>query len=65
MVGPLFYGLVTWVSGGNHRLALLLTGGFFVLGLLVLAGVDFARGMHARKLASVGMDQILDPGTGR
>lgn len=65
VVGPLFYGLVTWVSGGNHRLALLLTGGFFVLGLLVLAGVDFARGMHARKLASVGMDQILDPGTGR
>lgn len=49
VVGPLFYGVVTWVSGGNHRLALLLTGSFFVLGLIVLARVDFSRGMRARR----------------
>ncbi len=48
VVGPLFYGVVTWVSGGNHRMALLFTGSFFVLGLFVLARVDFARGMRAR-----------------
>lgn len=41
VVGPLFYGVVTWVSGGNHRLALLLTGSFFLLGLIVLARVNF------------------------
>ncbi|NLC35757.1 MAG: MFS transporter [Alcaligenaceae bacterium] len=52
VVGPLFYGVVTWVSGGNHRLALLLTGSFFVLGLMVLARVDFDRGMRARQDAA-------------
>lgn len=52
VVGPLFYGVVTWVSGGNHRLALLLTGSFFLLGLAVLARVNFARGMQARDRAS-------------
>jgi len=51
VVGPLFYGLVTWMSEGNHRLALLFTGSFFVLGLLVLTRVDFARGMRAREQA--------------
>ncbi|MFT0850718.1 MFS transporter [Achromobacter sp. F4_2707] len=51
VVGPLFYGVITWVSGGNHRLALLLTGSFFVLGLMVLTRVDFARGMRARQVA--------------
>lgn len=51
VIGPLCYGLVTWVSGGNHRLALLFTGSFFVLGLLVLARVDFARGTRARQRA--------------
>lgn len=52
VVGPLFYGVVTWVSGGNHRLALLLTGSFFVLGLIVLAKVDFSRGMQARRVSN-------------
>src|SRR5690554_2628405 len=52
VVGPLFYGVVTWVSGGNHRLALLLTGSFFVLGLAVLARVDFSRGMQARRVSN-------------
>lgn len=51
VVGPLFYGVVTWISEGNHRLALLFTGSFFVLGLLVLRRVDFARGMRAREQA--------------
>lgn len=52
VVGPLFYGTVTWASGGNHRLALLLTGSFFLIGLLVLARVNFQRGMHARQYAA-------------
>lgn len=56
VVGPLCYGLVTWATGGNHRLALLFTGSFFVLGLLVLARVDFARGMRARQQASAAFD---------
>lgn len=58
VVGPLFYGVVTWVSGGNHRLALLLTGSFFVLGLLVLTRVDFSRGMRARQQAAACTGQL-------
>jgi UMF1 family MFS transporter len=44
ILGPLTYGTVTWVTGGNHRLGILLTGVFFVVALLVLAFVNEARG---------------------
>jgi UMF1 family MFS transporter len=44
VVGPLVYGLVTWMTAGNHRLAILVTGLFFVLGLLLLRGIDMTRG---------------------
>lgn len=53
VVGPLCYGLVVWVTGGNHRLGLLATGFFFIAGLVVLAGLDFARGLRSRDAASV------------
>ncbi|WP_409929318.1 MFS transporter [Bordetella genomosp. 13] len=45
VIGPLTYGLVTWITLGNHRLAILVTGVFFVGGLLLLARVDMARGI--------------------
>ena len=44
IIGPLTYGLVTWVTAGNHRLAILLTGLFFVAGLILLAGIRVDRG---------------------
>jgi UMF1 family MFS transporter len=44
ILGPLTYGAVTWMTHGNHRLAILLTGIFFVLALIVLAFVDEKRG---------------------
>ena len=44
ILGPLTYGGVTWMTGGNHRLAILLTGAFFVAALAVLAFVDERRG---------------------
>jgi len=44
ILGPLTYGAVTWITGGNHRLAILLTGAFFVAALIVLAFVDERRG---------------------
>ncbi|MDH4051125.1 MAG: MFS transporter, partial [Rubrivivax sp.] len=47
IVGPLTYGLVTWITAGNHRLAILSTGLFFVLGLVLLMRVDVARGARA------------------
>ncbi len=44
ILGPLTYGLVTWVTAGDHRLAILVTGVYFVIGLLLLGGIDLARG---------------------
>src|SRR5258706_6538660 len=42
--GPVTYGLVSWLSGGDHRLAILITGSYFVVGLVLLAGIDAQRG---------------------
>jgi len=47
VIGPLTYGVVTWLTAGNHRLAFLATGIFFVVGLILLARLDLARGMRA------------------
>ena len=47
VIGPLTYGLVTWVTDNNHRLAILSTGLFFVVGLLILSRIDIARGIKA------------------
>jgi len=44
ILGPLTYGAVTWITGGNHRLAILLTAAFFVIALAILAFVDEGRG---------------------
>ncbi len=47
IAGPMTYGLTTWLSGGNHRLALAVTGLYFVAGLLLLIGIDERRGREA------------------
>ena len=47
ILGPITYGLVSWISQGDHRLAILITGSYFVAGLLVLYGVDVKRGRRA------------------
>lgn len=47
ILGPITYGAVSWMSQGNHRLAMLITGAFFVVGLLILHGVDARRGRRA------------------
>jgi UMF1 family MFS transporter len=46
-LGPLTYGLVTWMTHGDHRTAILVTGAFFVIGLAILAGLDAERGRRA------------------
>jgi len=47
VIGPLVYGFVTFLSHGNHRLALLSTCVFFITGLLMLFTVDERRGRAA------------------
>ncbi len=48
-IGPLSYGLVTWLTGGDHRSGMLLTGVFFILGLFLLLRVDVLRGQIERE----------------
>ncbi|EHR71804.1 major facilitator superfamily permease [Burkholderiales bacterium JOSHI_001] len=52
IVGPVTYGLVNWLTAGNHRLAILSTGVFFALGLVLLQRVDIERG---RRVAQDGV----------
>lgn len=47
IVGPVSYGLVNYLTQGDHRQALLSTLMFFVLGLLLLLRVDEKRGKAA------------------
>jgi MFS transporter, UMF1 family len=47
IIGPVSYGLVSWLSRGDHRLAILVTGVFFVAGLAILRSVDVSRGRRA------------------
>jgi UMF1 family MFS transporter len=47
ILGPMTYGLTNWLTDGDHRLAMLITGSYFVLGLLILASVDLERGRRA------------------
>ena len=52
IIGPMLYGLVTWLTEGNHRLALLITGSMFVIGLYLLRAVDVNRAEEAANAAS-------------
>ena len=47
VIGPLVYGLVTFLTHGNHRQALLSTTAFFIAGLLLLFTVNERRGRAA------------------
>jgi UMF1 family MFS transporter len=49
IVGPASYGLISYVSGGNQRLAILSTLTFFVVGLLGLTTIDEDRGKRAAR----------------
>jgi UMF1 family MFS transporter len=44
ILGPVTYGLAVWLSGGDHRLAMLSLGGYFLVGLAILGFVDTRRG---------------------
>ncbi|MCK9215505.1 MAG: MFS transporter, partial [Rhodoferax sp.] len=49
--GPLSYGLITWMTDGNQRIAILSTSALFVLGLLLLMPVNMQRGRQAAERA--------------
>ena len=47
IVGPLSYGLINYWSHGNHRMSLLSTLSFFIVGLILLSKVNESRGKAA------------------
>jgi len=47
VVGPLTYGAITYLSGGDHRMALLSTTIFFIIGFILLMTVNERRGRLA------------------
>ena len=52
IIGPLTYGVISWATGGNHRVAILSTAVLFVFGLIALIPVNVARGRAAAECAS-------------
>jgi UMF1 family MFS transporter len=44
ILGPITYGAVNWISGGDHRLALLVTAAYFAVGIAIIATVNVERG---------------------
>ena len=47
IIGPITYGLISWISHGDHRLAMLITGGYFIIGLFILMSINVKRGRQA------------------
>lgn len=47
IIGPISYGLITHLTDGDHRKAILSTVVFFVAGLALLIGIDEERGRQA------------------
>ncbi|MDD3448283.1 MAG: MFS transporter, partial [Gammaproteobacteria bacterium] len=48
---PVSYGLISYGTGGDHRLALLSTLAFFIVGLALLLTVNERRGLRAAREA--------------
>lgn len=47
IIGPLSFGAITWMTGGNQRIAILSTAVLFVAGLLLLLPINMQRGREA------------------
>ena len=54
IIGPITYGAVVFATDNNHRLGIVLTGLFFVAGLLVLASINIERGRRAAEAQAPG-----------
>jgi UMF1 family MFS transporter len=63
ILGPVTYGLVSWVSRGDHRLAILITGSYFLAGLGILLAVDVRRGRVAALREREPPGQVAVPRT--
>ena len=57
IIGPLSYGTITWMTGGNQRISIASTAVLFAVGLVVLQRIDMARGRAAA--ASAGQNKVF------
>lgn len=62
IIGPLSYGAITWISGGNQRIAILSTTVLFFVGLVLLLKVDVQRGRAAALQADALEADALEAG---
>ena len=53
IIGPLSYGVITWATDGNQRLAIASTGVLFLVGLLLLLPVNIERGRERALLGEL------------
>lgn len=51
IIGPISYGLMAYVTGGNHRLAILCTCLFFGVALALTTTINMKRGQEAAKVS--------------
>ena len=54
MVGPLTYGIVTWMTGNDQRLAIAVTGLFVVAAVFALMPLNLTRGSVLAEQESTG-----------
>jgi MFS transporter, UMF1 family len=54
IIGPLMYGALTWMTGGNQRIAIASTAVLFIIGLIVLTQVNVERGRAAALQSQTG-----------
>jgi UMF1 family MFS transporter len=52
ILGPITYGAIVAITRGEHRIAFLITGMYFLAGLALLAAVDVRRGREAALAAA-------------
>jgi UMF1 family MFS transporter len=52
VIGPLTYGAVIIATGNDHRVSILVTGVFFLAGLLLIAPIDMRRGRQVAEASS-------------
>ena len=59
IIGPLSYGAITWMAGGNQRTAILSTAVLFVIGLVLLLPINVKRGADAAMRRNATMTKVL------
>jgi MFS transporter, UMF1 family len=59
IIGPLSYGAITWMTGGNQRTAILSTAVLFAVGLVLLLPINVTRGREAALRGNTTMTKVL------